>query len=785
MDSNITGADDVPRAVVRVAGRLADTAIPGLAATFDHTEAEVVGAFNEAALTKGEAGGGLEVDLFHAIRNDGDVGFEQLIGRALVNLTKESAPLGQQATRQGRGRIRLWSVPYNPASGVRFTGINMLKLMGAGARDARWMTRQQAALAGYEVAPGARGEQILLWSNVSDGGSPGPQVSRAVVFNGADIFGLPQLNHQAAGKAWRTGDVGALGEICRQSADELAIYDGTHPYGSEGRARADLSVAIATLMLSHDLGFDVKDLPKQDYNSVVAWKRFIEEDPLEFFRASVEAEEIARHVIGRGENRQEKASRVDRQNDGSAEMTRNTERVYLAVPYDERTEAKAAGARWDETRKSWYAPIGADLAQIERWRPSSEPVGPAEEFAKFLSDRGFVVPGKGVQIDGKDHRVGVVGKKDGNKDGSYRAYLDGIPAGTARNFATGETFKWVYKGFQLTEAQKAALQATAAEKAQQRMRETLNEQLRAQARVRHQISGLQTIDAAGSPERVPTYLRTKGLRVHDGVLSKPGDNTLYVPLIDTRGVVWSMQYIQEDGTKRLAKESKMEGCFHAVGGMEALDKAPFLVIAEGYSTAAVIAETTGIATVSAISAGNLTAVARALRDRFPDKPIVIAGDDDTSTTRNGQPYNVGKIESEQAAAAVNGVAITPTFAQGEVEKDPKGMTDFHDMARKSDGGEVRMNDLLRRAHMQAKLQLQLTEELRKKREAERLYVIKPLGNGFEVLNASHQLTPILDFAAKFDKDEARKLADKVGGEVVTHVPGRDRAHDSKSNRVKR
>lgn len=41
-----------------------------------------------------------------------------------------------------------------------------------------------------------------------------------------------------------------------------------------------------------------------------------------------------------------------------------------------------------------------------------------------------------------------------------------------------------------------------------------------------------------------------------------------------------MQYIQEDGTKRFAKNSRKEGCFHPVGGMDALRTAPAIVIAE-------------------------------------------------------------------------------------------------------------------------------------------------------------------------------------------------------------
>ena len=82
-----------------------------------------------------------------------------------------------------------------------------------------------------------------------------------------------------------------------------------------------------------------------------------------------------------------------------------------------------------------------------------------------------------------------------------------------------------------------------------------------------------------------------------------------------------MQYIQEDGTKRFAKNSRKEGCFHPVGGMDALRTAPAIVIAEGYATAGSISDAIGHATVAAFDSGNLMAVATALKDKYPDKMI--------------------------------------------------------------------------------------------------------------------------------------------------------------------
>jgi hypothetical protein len=41
--------------------------------------------------------------------------------------------------------------------------------------------------------------------------------------------------------------------------------------------------------------------------------------------------------------------------------------TILNVPYAEKDEARALGARWNPTRKKWYVPDGVDAAPFERW----------------------------------------------------------------------------------------------------------------------------------------------------------------------------------------------------------------------------------------------------------------------------------------------------------------------------------------------------------------------------------------------------------------------------------
>jgi hypothetical protein len=41
--------------------------------------------------------------------------------------------------------------------------------------------------------------------------------------------------------------------------------------------------------------------------------------------------------------------------------------TFLNVPYGEKDEARALGARWNPTRKSWYVPSGVALEPFEKW----------------------------------------------------------------------------------------------------------------------------------------------------------------------------------------------------------------------------------------------------------------------------------------------------------------------------------------------------------------------------------------------------------------------------------
>src|SRR6202035_3180129 len=170
------------------------------------------------------------------------------------------------------------------------------------------------------------------------------------------------------------------------------------------------------------------------------------------------------------------------------------------------------------------------------------------------------------------------------------------------------------------------------------------------------------------------YHRTKQIEATPGAPSRNGD--VFVPGYDVEGKLWTVQYIKEDGTKRFAKNSRKHGCFHVAGalngaaGLQKIAMSPVVVIAEGYATAATLAEHGKVPTLAAYDSGNVLSVATSVRERWPDKAIVIAGDDDHRIENNP-----GREKALAASEAVAGVAIFPRFT---AEERAKGFSDFND-----------------------------------------------------------------------------------------------------------
>lgn len=456
------------------------------------------------------------------------------------------------------------------------------------------------------------------------------------------------------------------------------------PFGSEGYAREELRAEIASYMLARDLGLSFD--PSNHASYVESWLTALREDKNEIFHAARDAETIKTWVMEPEQRKaleqtaQQKAAGKERataQGEESAmsEPEKSQTRTYIAVPFAEKDEAKGLGAKWDRKEKAWYVPEGLDQAAFAKWTgktPEPAPtLSPVDEFGDFLKTNGLVVAG-GLTMDGRWHRVPVVGDRKGQLSGSYRGFLDGRPSGQVTNFKAGiNAAKWVATGVALTDAERAKIQAEAAEVRARREAERLEA---AQKAAKVAFGVWQNLPADATQENCP-YLKAKGVQGHGVKVDTEGH--LVVPARDAGGRLWGVQVFRDDG-KRFLKDSHKVGTMHVIssnGGGKLSDIAAgndAVVICEGYATGAMIHEATGLPTVVAFDSGNLAAVAEAVRATYPHREILIAADNDHAN-RLG---NVGVKKAEEAAALVKGLVAVP--ALNDAEK-AKGLTDFDDL----------------------------------------------------------------------------------------------------------
>ena len=59
-----------------------------------------------------------------------------------------------------------------------------------------------------------------------------------------------------------------------------------------------------------------------------------------------------------------------------------TTNISLKVPFKEKDQAKALGARWNAESKQWYVPQGVDAAPFEKWFTDSTSLTQSEIEAK-------------------------------------------------------------------------------------------------------------------------------------------------------------------------------------------------------------------------------------------------------------------------------------------------------------------------------------------------------------------------------------------------------------------
>ena len=191
--------------------------------------------------------------------------------------------------------------------------------------------------------------------------------------------------------------------------------------------------------------------------------------------------------------------------------------------------------------------------------------------------------------------------------------------------------------------------------------------------------------AAGLFKRMPekgrsAYLERKqiiGIRVRYA----PRTGALLIPMTTARDQIVGLQVIYPEKQADTGRDKSYwphgmskEGAYHLIGPHP--EPGEPVLVCEGYATGASLHMATSFAVAIAFDAGNLSAVAKAMRERFPGRALIVCRDDDWKTKRpNGEPWNPGEEKGSNAALIVGGQVVGPIFSG---EREIK-WTDFNDL----------------------------------------------------------------------------------------------------------
>ncbi|MCY1497095.1 hypothetical protein D9M68_310500 [compost metagenome] len=170
----------------------------------------------------------------------------------------------------------------------------------------------------------------------------------------------------------------------------------------------------------------------------------------------------------------------------------------------------------------------------------------------------------------------------------------------------------------------------------------------------------------GKPaDRLHRYLQAKQVKPY--TLRQLSQGRLVVPLCSDGRLV-NLQIILPSGDKRYLTGGRVQGCYSPLG---TITEGCRLYVCEVWATGATLHAHTGSPVVCALSAGNLKAVATAMRERYgEDLDLVIAGDDDRQTL--GNP---GRTAANRAANASGARVLFPEWP-GDA---PDELSDFNDL----------------------------------------------------------------------------------------------------------
>lgn len=277
--------------------------------------------------------------------------------------------------------------------------------------------------------------------------------------------------------------------------------------------------------------------------------------------------------------------------------------------------------------------------------------------------------------DGGFHTLDVEDKAPRNGAGRIRLYADG-EGGQVWNHVTGDTLQfWVTSDQTFTPAEAA-----------ERRQRAIDERAKADALLAAERAAAANVAAnvwrVATPTINSVYFDRKQVTptstikeieleelakiigYEPAAKGKPFESGMVqiVPVFDGAKIT-SIEMISTSGLKAGLKNGQKKGCFWSSHKLPTADSAGLVIgIGEGVATMLTYNMAGGSIGIAALSCGNLAAVAKYFRDRYPAARIEIVSD-----------IGNGEQSAIDATQAVDGYLVRPTFADGSTGTDVNDM----------------------------------------------------------------------------------------------------------------
>lgn len=180
----------------------------------------------------------------------------------------------------------------------------------------------------------------------------------------------------------------------------------------------------------------------------------------------------------------------------------------------------------------------------------------------------------------------------------------------------------------------------------------------------------QAIWSNASTEGKSQYLERKQIKA-DRIRFK--GNIIVIPLYDTTGKIWSLQYINENGDKRFLADGKKKGSFYLIGAeVQNLSLQKEVIVCEGFATGHSINQATDKIVAVAFDASNLEPVVSSIKKCYPQISLIIGADNDWF-----KEVNTGLVKAKEVAKKYNCSLVIPEFFDTIKKHNPSDFNDIH------------------------------------------------------------------------------------------------------------